>query len=104
MSQDDRRSAGSEIGADQSGEGLPPRYRVQRLDDGDAPQGIVESLLERVFRMSSVEAGRAAWAVRQGRRAECGVYRYEIAETKASEAIAMAGAHHVDLQMTLEPI
>ena len=104
MSRDDRRIAGSDAKAGESRDALPPRYRVLMLDDGGAPHGVIESLLESVFRMSPVEAGRAAGAVRDGRPAECGIYRYEIAETKASEAIEGAAAHQVDLQMTLEPV
>ncbi len=103
MGRDQRQSAKSDAGAGDTRDGLPPRYRVLLLDDGGAPNGLIESLLESVFRMSPVEAGRAAWAVRNGSQAECGVYRYEIAETKASEAIEMAGAQQVDLQMTLVP-
>ena len=104
MGRDDRHSAGSDAGTGESRDALPPRYRVLMLDDGGAPDGVVESLLESVFRMTPVEAGRAARVVRDGRPAECGVYRYEIAETKASEAIEQAGALHVALQMTLEPV
>ncbi len=99
MGRDDRHSAG----AGESRDALPPRYRVLLLDDGGAPDGIIESLLESVFRMTPVDAGRAARVVRDGRPADCGVYRYEIAETKASEAIEQAGIHQVAVQMTLEP-
>ena len=104
MSRDDRHTAGSDSKAGESRDAPPPLYRVLMLDDGGAPHGVIESLLESVFRMTPVDAGRAAGAVQAGQPVECGIYRYEIAETKASEAIEAAAAHRVDLQMTLEPV
>lgn len=81
---------------------MPSHYRILLLDDRGAPASVIEGLLESIFHMGRADARRAARSLRRGVGAMCGVYLYEIAETKASEAIAYAGARRCDLQMTLE--
>jgi len=80
----------------------PSKYRVLMRNDELAPTEFVEQVLRRFFHMSKEQATRTMLDVRCGGAAVCGVYCYEIAETKASEATLYARTRSYSLQMSLE--
>jgi ATP-dependent Clp protease adaptor protein ClpS len=71
-------------------------------NDDLAPMEFVEQVLRRFFHMSKEQATRTMLDVRCSGMALCGVYPYEIAETKASEATLYARTRSHPLQMSLE--
>ena len=80
----------------------PSNYRVLMRSDDFAPMEFVAQVLRRIFHMSQQQAMRSVLKLSSGGEAICGVYRYEIAETKASEAVLYARTRGHSLRMSLE--
>ena len=80
----------------------PSNYRVLMRSDDFAPMEFVAQVLRRIFHMSQQQAMRSVLKVRSGGEAICGVYRYEIAVTKASEAVLYARTRGHSLRLSLE--
>lgn len=80
----------------------PSSYRVLMRSNDFAPMEFVAQVLRRIFHMSQEQATRSVLKVRSCGEAICGVYRYEIAETKASEAVLYARTRGHSLRMSLE--
>jgi ATP-dependent Clp protease adaptor protein ClpS len=83
---------------------LKPRlYKVILLNDDFTPMEFVVMVLERFFRKNREEATRIMLHVHQRGLGICGVYAYEIAETKVRQVLSYAKEHRHPLQCTLEP-
>ncbi|GEQ98835.1 ATP-dependent Clp protease adapter protein ClpS [Iodidimonas gelatinilytica] len=80
----------------------PSMYKVLMLNDDFTPMDFVIHVLKRFFRMSSEQATRVMLHVHQKGVGVCGVFTYEIAETKANQVVDYAQKHHHPLQCTLE--
>ena len=101
-------------GADDPGTGLglatrtrtrtkqPTPYRVLILNDDYTPMEFVVLVLQRFFRMNMEEATRVMLHVHQKGVGVCGVFSYEVAETKVSQVIDFARENQHPLQCTLE--
>ena len=77
-------------------------YRVLMLDDDYTPMDFVEHLLQKFFHMGKDEATRVMLEVHHSGVGVCGVFQYEVAETKVSEATAYARAKNHPLRMAIE--
>lgn len=80
----------------------PSMYKVLMLNDDFTPMEFVVHVLKRFFRMSSEQATRIMMHVHQKGVGVCGVFTFEVAETKVNQVIDYARKHHHPLQCTLE--
>ena len=80
----------------------PSLYRVLILNDDYTPMEFVVYVLERFFQKDRAEATRIMMHVHQNGVGECGVFTYEVAETKVSQVIDFARQNQHPLQCTLE--
>ena len=80
----------------------PNLYRVLILNDDYTPMEFVVQVLQMFFKMSLEDATRVMLAVHQRGVGVCGVFSYEVAETKVSQVIDYARQNQHPLQCTLE--
>ena len=80
----------------------PSQYRVLLLNDDYTPMEFVVMVLKRFFRMDLEEATRVMLHVHQRGVGVCGVYPYEVAETKVNQVMDFARENQHPLQCTLE--
>jgi ATP-dependent Clp protease adaptor protein ClpS len=80
----------------------PPLYQVVLLNDDFTPMEFVVDILERFFGMDRSKATRVMLEVHTKGKGICGVFTYEIAETKVAQVIAYARQHQHPLMATLE--
>jgi len=80
----------------------PTPYRVLMLNDDYTPMEFVVLCLQRFFRMSLEDATRVMLHVHQKGVGVCGVFSYEVAETKVSQVMDFARENQHPLQCTLE--
>ena len=80
----------------------PDRYRVILHNDDYTTMDFVVDILCRVFHKTLVEAKEIMLQVHQNGRGECGVYTYEVAESKAERVISLARQAGFPLNCTLE--
>jgi ATP-dependent Clp protease adaptor protein ClpS len=80
----------------------PSMYKVLMLNDDYTPMGFVVHILERFFSKTRQEATRIMLHVHRRGVGVCGVYTYEVAETKVTQVMDFARQHQHPLQCTLE--
>lgn len=80
----------------------PSMYRVLILNDDYTPMEFVVLILERFFGKSREQATRIMLHVHQKGVGVCGVYTYEVAETKVAQVMDMARRNEHPLQCTME--
>jgi ATP-dependent Clp protease adaptor protein ClpS len=80
----------------------PSMYKVLMLNDDYTPMEFVVHVLEAFFNKSREEATRIMLHVHQRGVGVCGVFTYEVAETKVTQVIDYARKHEHPLQCTLE--
>lgn len=80
----------------------PSLYRVLILNDDFTPMEFVVFVLEKHFGKSREEATRIMLHVHQNGVGVCGVYTYEVAETKVAQVIDTARRYQHPLQCTME--
>ena len=80
----------------------PPLYRVILLNDDYTPMEFVVGVLEQVFGLDTNTATRIMLEVHHQGKGICGVYTYEIAETKVAQVTSLAQQHQHPLLCTME--
>lgn len=80
----------------------PNLYRVLLLNDDYTPMDFVIHILERFFQKDLESATRIMLHVHNQGVGECGVYTYEVAETKVSQVMDFARQHQHPLQCVME--
>ena len=80
----------------------PSMYKVILLNDDYTPMEFVVHVLQRFFRMTMEEATEVMLHVHQRGVGVCGVFTYEVAETKVNQVLSYAKQHEHPLQCTLE--
>ena len=80
----------------------PSMYKVLMLNDDYTPMEFVVHVLEAFFHKSREEATRVMLHVHRRGIGVCGVYTYEVAETKVAQVVDFARRHEHPLQLTLE--
>ena len=80
----------------------PSLYKVLLLNDDYTPMEFVVVVLERFFNKGRDEATRIMLHVHQKGVGICGVYTFEIAETKVTQVMDFARKHQHPLQCTME--
>ncbi len=102
---DTRRNTRDETGVivkQESKTKKPSMYKVLMLNDDYTPMEFVVHVLERFFNKNRTEATRIMLHVHQRGVGVCGIYTYEIAETKVNQTMEFARKHQHPLQCTLE--
>jgi ATP-dependent Clp protease adaptor protein ClpS len=80
----------------------PQPYKVLLLNDDYTPMEFVVMVLQRFFRMDIEQATRVMLHVHQQGVGVCGVFPYDVAETKVTQVMDCARANQHPLQCTLE--
>ena len=80
----------------------PSMYKVLMLNDDYTPMEFVVHVLERFFNKSHSEAERIMLHVHRRGVGVCGVYTYEVAETKVNQVTEFARRNQHPLRCTLE--
>jgi ATP-dependent Clp protease adaptor protein ClpS len=80
----------------------PSLYRVLVLNDDYTPMEFVVVVLERFFNKDPESALRITMHVHQHGIGECGIYTYEVAETKVTQVMDFARKHQHPLQCAME--
>ncbi|MBC2669967.1 ATP-dependent Clp protease adapter ClpS [Novosphingobium piscinae] len=80
----------------------PSQFRVLMLNDDYTPMEFVVLVLKRFFHMDLEQATRVMLHVHQKGVGVCGVFPYEIAETKVNQVMDFARKNQHPLQCTLE--
>ena len=80
----------------------PSPYKVLMLNDDYTPMEFVVHVLQSFFKMSIEDATRVMLHVHQRGVGVCGVFSYEVAETKVSQVMDFARQNQHPLQCTLE--
>jgi ATP-dependent Clp protease adaptor protein ClpS len=106
--------AGDAGGDDEEGTGLgvatrtrtrtktPSPYKVLMLNDDYTPMEFVVHVLQSFFKMGIEDATRVMLHVHQRGVGVCGIFPYEVAETKVAQVMDFARANEHPLQCTLE--
>jgi ATP-dependent Clp protease adaptor protein ClpS len=80
----------------------PSLYRVLILNDDYTPMEFVVHVLERFFNKDHEAATRIMLHVHHHGIGECGIYTYEVAETKVTQVMDFARKHQHPLQCVME--
>ena len=80
----------------------PSMYRVLILNDDYTPMEFVVHILERFFGKDHEAATRIMLHVHHHGIGECGIYTYEVAETKVTQVMDFARKHQHPLQCVME--
>jgi ATP-dependent Clp protease adaptor protein ClpS len=109
MADDDRRRRGdpgspgtSVISKTKPQTKRPSLYRVLILNDDYTPMEFVVHVLERFFNKDHEAATQIMLHVHHHGLGECGVYTYEVAETKVTQVMDFARKHQHPLQCVME--
>jgi ATP-dependent Clp protease adaptor protein ClpS len=107
---DERRGTDGPDGGDQVGVATrtrtrpkkPSMFKVLMLNDDYTPMEFVVMTLKRFFNMDLEQATRVMLHVHQKGVGVCGIFPYEIAETKVNQVMDFARTNQHPLQCTLE--
>jgi ATP-dependent Clp protease adaptor protein ClpS len=80
----------------------PNLYRVLLLNDDYTPMEFVIHVLEKFFNKGKEDATRIMLHVHNHGIGECGVFTYEVAETKVTQVMDFARKHQHPLQCIME--
>ena len=81
---------------------IPPLYRVLMMNDDYTPMEFVIEVLEKFFQKNREEATQIMLHVHQRGVGVCGIYTYDLAETKAMQVMNYARKYEHPLQVQLE--
>jgi ATP-dependent Clp protease adaptor protein ClpS len=105
MSEEDNRDDGPSTGVIVKAKPKtkkPAMYKVLMLNDDYTPMEFVVHVLEQFFQKNRDEATKIMLHVHQRGVGICGVFTYEVAETKVTQVMDFARRHQHPLQCTLE--
>jgi len=107
MSQDKEKVGGSDDHGLATAEAAPrlkrpPLYRVILINDDYTPMEFVVEVLQKIFGLDRTTATRVMLEVHTKGKGVCGVYTYEIAETKVAQVTGLAQQHQHPLLCTME--
>ncbi|VAW23301.1 ATP-dependent Clp protease adaptor protein ClpS [hydrothermal vent metagenome] len=80
----------------------PNLYRVLLLNDDYTPMEFVIEILREIFNRNSEDAFRIMMHVHKNGVGECGVFPYEVAETKVARVMDIAHKNQHPLQCVME--
>jgi len=80
----------------------PSLYRVVLINDDYTPMEFVVDILETIFGMERTSATQVMLEVHTKGKGICGVYNFEIAETKVAQVMGLAHQHQHPLLCEME--
>ena len=80
----------------------PSKYKVLLLNDDYTKMDFVVMTLMVVFRKSLEESQKIMLNIHKNGKGLCGIYAFEVAETKVAQVAAMAEQHKFPLKCSLE--
>ena len=80
----------------------PSLYRVVLINDDYTPMEFVVDILETIFGMERTRATQVMLEVHTKGKGICGVYNFEIAETKVAQVTGLAQQHQHPLLCEME--
>ena len=80
----------------------PSMYKVLLLNDDYTPMEFVVAVLERIFHKNHDDATQIMLHVHQRGLGVCGVYPFDVAETKVTQVLDLAQRQQHPLQCTME--
>ena len=80
----------------------PPNYKVLLHNDDFTTKAFVVDVLMVIFKKSLEEATRLMWHVHKNGVGVCGIYPFEVAETKIAQVIELARENGFPLKLTME--
>jgi len=83
---------------------LPSIYKVIILNDDFTPMEFVASIIQKVFSKSQDDATRIMLQIHTEGIGICGIYPFEIAETKMNQVLNLAKESQHPLQCIIEKI
>lgn len=101
-SDDDRTDDSGTVTLTRTKTKKPSMYKVLLLNDDYTPMEFVIYVLQRFFSKSAEDATKIMLHVHQNGVGICGVFTYEVAETKVTQVMDMARQHDHPLQCTME--
>ena len=81
----------------------PELFKVLLLNDDYTTMEFVVEILENVFNKAQAEAYRIMMAVHTQGQGLCGVYPFEVAETKVATVMDLARSNGFPLRASMEP-
>jgi ATP-dependent Clp protease adaptor protein ClpS len=103
MSEDQWPSSSDQVFTDDvQGIDVPRQYKVILHNDDYTPMDFVVEILIEVFKKDELTATQIMLNVHNLGRGICGVYPYEIAETKVARVHELAQQHEYPLQASME--
>ena len=80
----------------------PKMYKILLLNDDFTPMDFVTDVLQRFFGSTEENAVRLMLKVHNEGKAECGVFTFDVAETKYTQVIDYAREHNHPLRCQVE--
>lgn len=80
----------------------PSMYKVLMLNDDYTPMEFVVHILEHIFNKTQEESTRIMLQVHQKGVGVCGVFTFDVAETKSTQVMELARHNEHPLQCTIE--
>ena len=80
----------------------PPNFKVLLHNDDYTPRAFVVEILLAVFNKSLDDATQLMWHVHENEIGVCGIYPFEVAETKIAQTTEVARNNGFPLKLTLE--
>ena len=101
---DNERTDGYDVAVEEARPKLkqPPLYRVVLINDDYTPMEFVVDILETIFGMERTRATQVMLEVHTKGKGICGVYNFEIAETKVAQVTGIAQQHQHPLLCEME--
>lgn len=81
---------------------FPKKYKVYLLNDDYTSMDFVVEILTNIFHKNQEEAQRIMLEVHNNQKGLCGIYTYEIAETKVAQVATKAKENGFPLKATME--
>src|ERR1041384_5341034 len=103
MAGPDRQSSGEVLERTRQETKKPELFKVLLLNDDYTTMDFVVEVLETVFNKAPAEAYRIMMAVHTQGQGLCGVYPFEVAETKVATVVGMARSQGFPLRAAMEP-
>jgi len=80
----------------------PKLYKVMLINDDYSTMDFVILVLMSIFHKSLPDANRLMETIHQAGQGLCGIYPFEVAETKVAQVAVIAEKHRFPLQSRLE--
>jgi ATP-dependent Clp protease adaptor protein ClpS len=103
MADTDRQAGGEVLERTKEKTKKPELFKVVLLNDDYTTMEFVIEVLETIFNKEPAEAYRIMMAVHTQGKGLCGLYPYDIAETKVDAVVERARENGFPLKATMEP-